>query len=358
MNDATLDERPARSRATETHIDVIRRLQAKIDDVTRPFVAQLQETPFSLLDFPDYPNVGDSAIWAGQLAWLRRSVQSAPTYTCDHRTEVSTLERDLADGPILLSGGGNFGDLWETLQGFRENVYSHFGRHRPIMQLPQSIHFDRPESVESARSAVARARQLTLLVRDLPSFEFANANFDCTVALCPDMAFALGPLERIGAPQIDVLLLLRGDKEGIDSSRMTQALPPGWSIEDWLDDDRLIYPRTKLTSVLRAVAQLRVRGGDRFVRRHYRQESLIANRMKRGLSQLSRARYIITDRLHVHILSTLMGIPHCFLDNSYGKISRFSAAFSTKWTGCSSAQNLNEAVGIAHDWLAAHGAAR
>lgn len=358
MNDAALDERPARSRANETHIDVIRRLQARIEDVTRPFVAELQETPYSLLDFPDYPNVGDSAIWAGQLAWLRRSARSAPTYTCDHSTEIATLARELPDGPILLSGGGNFGDLWIYIQGFRERVYSHFGGKHPIIQLPQSIHFDRAEAVESTKLAISRATAFTLLVRDLPSLEFARSNFDCSVALCPDMAFALGPLQRIGAPQIDVLLLLRDDKERLDSSLQTRKLPAEWSVADWLQDDRYLYSRSKAAAALKSVARLRVRRSDRFVRRHFRQQSLVENRMRRGIVQLSRARYIITDRLHVHILSTLMGIPHCFLDNSYGKISRFSSAFSTKWVGCSSAQSLDEAAEIARAWLDADGVSR
>ena len=36
----------------------------------------------------------------------------------------------------------------------------------------------------------------------------------------------------------------------------------------------------------------------------------------------------MTDRLHVHICSLLLGRPHAVLDNSYGKIRRFMDAFS------------------------------
>jgi exopolysaccharide biosynthesis predicted pyruvyltransferase EpsI len=36
----------------------------------------------------------------------------------------------------------------------------------------------------------------------------------------------------------------------------------------------------------------------------------------------------VTDRLHVHICSLLLGRPHAVLDNNYGKIRRFMAAFS------------------------------
>ena len=51
-------------------------------------------------------------------------------------------------------------------------------------------------------------------------------------------------------------------------------------------------------------------------------------RFGRGIRQISRARAIVTDRLHVHILSMLLGRPHAVLDNSYGKIARFMAAFT------------------------------
>ena len=37
---------------------------------------------------------------------------------------------------------------------------------------------------------------------------------------------------------------------------------------------------------------------------------------------------VITDRLHGHILSLLLGIPHVVLDNSYGKVR----AFYETWT--------------------------
>ena len=75
-------------------------------------------------------------------------------------------------------------------------------------------------------------------------------------------------------------------------------------------------------------------------------------RIDRGLRLLSRARYVITDRLHVHILCTLLDIPHCVLDNRYGKIARLSQAFGTRWAGVSQAATLPEAVATAREHLA------
>ena len=44
---------------------------------------------------------------------------------------------------------------------------------------------------------------------------------------------------------------------------------------------------------------------------------------------LSTGGLVVTDRLHAHILSLLLDIPHVLLDNSYGKV----AGFADQWTG-------------------------
>ena len=61
----------------------------------------------ALIDFPAHPNVGDSAIWLGERAYLRqRGVNVA--YTCDIKNySKSHLERSIGDGTILINGGGN-----------------------------------------------------------------------------------------------------------------------------------------------------------------------------------------------------------------------------------------------------------
>jgi pyruvyl transferase EpsO len=38
---------------------------------------------------------------------------------------------------------------------------------------------------------------------------------------------------------------------------------------------------------------------------------------------------VITDRLHAHILSLLLGIPNIILDNSYGKVRDFHETWTS-----------------------------
>ncbi|TIY00977.1 MAG: exopolysaccharide biosynthesis protein, partial [Mesorhizobium sp.] len=71
------------------------------------------------------------------------------------------------------------------------------------------------------------------------------------------------------------------------------------------------------------------------------------NRFRRGIRQISRGRAIVTDRLHVHICSLLIGRPHAVLDNSYGKIRRFMAAFSGGSDLSYKATSLDDGIGWA-----------
>lgn len=42
-----------------------------------------------------------------------------------------------------------------------------------------------------------------------------------------------------------------------------------------------------------------------------------------GQRLLGQGEIVVTDRLHAHILSTLMGITQVILDDSYGKVFQF-----------------------------------
>ncbi|WP_186312351.1 polysaccharide pyruvyl transferase family protein [Cereibacter sediminicola] len=317
--------------------DVTERLAGEIDANLAPLLPALAAEPFALLDFPNHGNVGDSAIWLGELSWLQRRAGRGPALTC----HVEERPGRLPPGPILLHGGGNFGDIWPQHQLFREAVLD---RHRghPVVQMPQSIHYADPSAIDRAARAIERHGAFTLLVRDRPSLELARRHFPCEVRLCPDMAFALGPLPRPAAPSLEGLMLLRTDREGV--GQPVPALPQGWRVEDWLEDDPAMY-RTVLTRTRRtALLSLDPRRLTRRARSLHMANQLAEWRLRRGVAQLSRARFVITDRLHVHIVATLLGLPHVFLDNSYGKIGRFSEAFGTLWDGASRADTLAEAM--------------
>lgn len=330
----------------QSHLDVIRRLQARIDEALGPLVPALQAKPYALLDFPDHGNVGDSAIWMGNIAWLDSRVKSAPALTCRCGTTMEELKAAMPEGVILLHGGGNFGDIWPAHQDFREAVLAAFPG-RPVVQLPQSIHYKDEAAITRTAEAIRRHGAFTLLVRDQPSYDLATSRFDCTVKLCPDMAFALGELPRSRAAEVDLLLALREDIEARPIAALPDPLPAGWLRSDWPADDPELHATALRQTRIATLLTLDRRKWGREARKLAFFNRLAARRMQAGLDQLSGARFVITDRLHVHILSTLLGLPHVFLDNSYGKIRRFSDCFGTTWEGASPADGMEEALGLA-----------
>jgi pyruvyl transferase EpsO len=74
---------------------------------------------------------------------------------------------------------------------------------------------------------------------------------------------------------------------------------------------------------------------------------LAKRRLRRGLRVLARGRVVITDRLHGHILSLMMGVPHVVLDNTYGKISSFHRTWTAGADGVRIAGSAAEAVALA-----------
>jgi pyruvyl transferase EpsO len=299
---------------------LVQGLGREVERTLRPLFAGVRRV--ALLDYPDFPNVGDSAIWLGQLAWLR-SLGLHPVYTADRKLySPERLRRRLGDGMIVFSGGGNLGDLWEDHQHFREAVVAAFPHNR-ILLLPQSMHFQHPDGLARARRAFDAHPRLTLALRDRESLARARAAFRAPTLLCPDMAFCLGPLERPLDPVEDQVRLLRTDQESRAGYGGGERAAGGC---DWAGDEG--------GGLLRIQAWLRgrvARGGPQERLRPLLSATYAPaarRRLARGLRLLSRGRRVVSDRLHAHILCLLLGIPHRLEDNSYGK----NGAFYRTWT--------------------------
>jgi pyruvyl transferase EpsO len=57
--------------------------------------------------------------------------------------------------------------------------------------------------------------------------------------------------------------------------------------------------------------------------------------------------YVVTDRLHAHVLSGLMGKPHVVLDNNYKKVSTIYNDYTGSFETAHFATDLVEAQEIA-----------
>lgn len=305
----------------------------------------------ALVNYPNHWNTGDPAIWLGALEALRR-IGVTVAYQCEWRTyHPAALRTSIGDGPILITGGGNLGDLWLNPQRFRERILKDFPDN-PVIQLPQSIWFEQQENIESFGRLCASHGNFLLLLREEQSLAFARSRFDVESVLCPDMAFALGPLQRAAPPQTNIFWLARSDAEA--RSQVAPSCGPDMECRDWIMPGpeelalwagaRVFRHNDRLTQLAlgdaEAARRLWPRLADTF-------EPMARARLARGASLLSHGRVVITDRLHGHILCLCLGIPHVLLDNSYGKVQ---STYRT-WTSQSSlvrwARSGEEAVELA-----------
>jgi pyruvyl transferase EpsO len=297
--------------------------------------------PVAIVGFPNYPNVGDSAIYLGQLALLRAIGVSRPVLVCDALSyDETVLRRAIGDGVILLTGGGNFGDLWPDAQHFRERVIAAFPKN-PIVQLPQTVHFESKDWARRARALVGAHRSFTLLARDEQSLDLARHEVGAESVLCPDVAFCLGALERASAPSRDLLWLMRSDKESASREFIEERVGP----RDWLDEER--EPLRELSYHLAGPARSAIAGPiiRPLLARTY--VSLANRRLRRGLELLASGRAIITDRLHGHVLSLMMGIPHVLVGDRFGKLEGFHRTWTSGIDGVRWAGSAERALDIA-----------
>ena len=299
-----------------------------------------------LADFPRHLNVGDQAIWLGERAALRAAGVEVLD-ACDRASySARRFGQALGGAPVLLNGGGNFGDLYPTHQALRERIFADLPGHR-VVQLAQSIHFGDPANLERARRAIATHGAVTLVVRDDRSESFAREHFEARVLRSPDMAFALGPSPRPVPASAPLVVQAREDKE-----RGREPVP-GIETHDWLgvlpaeDRPALARHRARL-----AVTTGRREAGGRFVavapgRRLGAYDAFARWNVDRGLRMLARGETVITDRLHGHILCCLMGIPHVLVGDRHGKIRDYwntwsHAAGLARW-----ADGFEEALALA-----------
>jgi len=297
-----------------------------------------------LLDIPNHANVGDNAILLGELVALKALGRRALYIPATPSSDGARLQRRIGSRPILLHGGGNLGDLWPAHQHLRERILAEFPGN-PIVQLPQSVAFSHADSIARARSAFERHRGFTLLVRDEQSRVFAAEHLGIRAILTPDAAFALGRLRPSRPPQRDVLVLARTDHE----ARAARRIPLGVATEDWTTPPVGLHERA-LQRIARELDRRPGRG--RAASDALAHAAVLAwggismEHLRRGIELLGSARVVVTDRLHAHILSLLLGIPHVVTDNVSGKIRSFYETWTRESELVTWADSLEQGVEI------------
>lgn len=273
---------------------------------------------YALLDFPHHHNVGDSAIFLGEMDFLVEKFGRLPAYICDTNADIDVIAEKVQDiDLIFLHGGGNFGDLYYGPHYLRLQVIKKL-QDKKIIQLPQTVFFQNVENALAISEAIEAHPDFTLLLRDEESRAFANSRFSCENALCPDAAHLLFGSLFAKRPKVDFAFLMRQDIERLD-------LNPGWlSGSESISGDWPVIERRSLSRrMLLKYVYLVDRSEDK-LRATYMDYLLWAKeRVESGLNFIGKGQVVVSDRLHGNILAGLIGRPHIAFDNNYGKLSNY-----------------------------------
>lgn len=273
-------------------------------------IATRTDLPYALVDYPNYLNPGDAAIWRGTVRLLPLLNGNPPAYS-------STLEafsharcrRAIGDGPVYFLGGGNFGNLYARHHQARLRVMRAV-KDNPQIHLPLSTAWTADDAALRGETAaiLPTLKHARFFAREARTQRDLASRFGIEAVLCPDLAHAM-EMPAVAAPTTARVHLLRRDGE---STGQGDALAE--QSRDWRD-----LPRLKLVNRLgKNLLKLP------FVARFGESMDWIASlKVKAATDHIARGRMLVTDRLHAMIIAQLIGREVAIFDNATGKVASY-----------------------------------
>lgn len=306
----------------------IEELKAKINCILTPLI----DNDYVLWDCPYHSNIGDTLIWEGERAFLKELPYKCLGYASHSTCVFPELSPDII---ILLHGGGNFGDIWRQSQDFRLEVIRRYPHNR-IIVFPQTIYYQDVTLMKEDVRIMAEHPRLTLCARDQESYDILKGNFQNPVLLVPDMAFCISSniLKKYRLKEQErILFLKRTDKELASASYSIERENLPIEVREWPSMEGRMLKMFLFEKWMGLNRRFNKWGLDYLYKcssgmiNWYAQRFLRAMLLKVGVEFVSSYRFVYTTRLHVMILSVLLGKECTFFDNSYGKNSIFYATW-------------------------------
>jgi pyruvyl transferase EpsI len=273
---------------------------------SNPALQGLDENRIFVIGTPTHGNLGDHAIAAAQIKFLN---DSFPGYRIIEvpmqiwKLQNKTMRRYMKETDILtILGGGWLGTLWFHNELTVRDIIKAYPDNK-IVIFPQTVFYEENENGNRERAKGAgfysAHDKLVFCLRDKASYDLVSGNgFISNHASClfaPDMALYLNESERDNGRD-GVLLCFRRDREKTLS-----------------ENDALVILR-----------YLHAHGVKyRYSSSKLNKEVPIAQRapaLEAKYEEFSKARLVITDRLHCMIFAAITGTPCVAMDNLSGKV--------------------------------------
>lgn len=264
---------------------------------------------------PSHGNIGDHVISFATMNYLHVVLSDAPVIEISIKEfpymlgilEKIVKEKDL----LILQGGGNMGNIYWTNERIRREVIKRFPDNRIII-FPETIYYENTiygsTDLMVSKRIYAKANHLTICARERVSYETMKALYKhADVILTPDIVCSFHFCALKSENKI-AKLFFRKDKEQCIDDQMRNA------IEKVLIEKNFHYEYSDML--------YQSRGYIGKANRKY----LVEGKVR----EISESALIITDRLHVMILSVLTGTP-CIV--FFGYNHKIESTYRTWFSG-------------------------
>lgn len=268
-----------------------------------------------LLDTPMHENLGDHAIVMAEQQFLDR-YRSENKYLELTAAEINHHERRYArltprNRIIVVHGGGFLGALWPDEEYRFRRILKAFSKHRVIV-FPQTVTFDMETEegrafFEESKRVYESHPNLTVFVREKKSEEFMRTYLPrIPCVLVPDIVTIMeADIPKHG--RNGILFCMRRDVEkNISQDELNMLIG---TVKRHYLDEKIDFTDTVV---------------DYMIQPKDREREVLSK-----LEQFSKAKLVITDRLHGMIFAALTNTPCIALSNSNGKVG---AVY--KWIKC------------------------
>ncbi|RKE77099.1 hypothetical protein EGI15_05715 [Chryseobacterium cucumeris] len=256
-----------------------------------------------LFQTPTHTNIGDHAIAEGQLKFFQENLPGHHIFEINQSQMKYFIEKYRnnikPDDLIFVHGGGNFGNEYMREENLRRMVIQNFPENKIIL-FPQTIYYSNDQIGESelkrTQDIFGKHKNLILTAREEKSFELMQKYFPKNkIILTPDIVlYTEYSFENEREYALEVI---RNDQESIltadDKDKITQILKGRF--------DKIINSDMHCDKI----TDLDIKS----VRK-----KILTNK----LLQFSKAKIVVTDRLHGMVLCIITGTP-CVVFSNYNQ---------------------------------------
>lgn len=248
----------------------------------------------------DYGNLGDIALTFAQKQMLLKYFPNHTPIEVPSSISMGELKGYIhsvtKDDIVTIIAGGNMGDVWSWFEVRRQLIITKLKRNI-IFQFPQTTTYTSTKLgqnlIESARE-IYKGNRIKMLAREKMSYAFIQKNFSCQSFLTPDIVMTLKYWHN--HQRNGLLLCLRDDREKKLSN----------------DNQSEIMKIIETTNMDVSFVDTKVDGTFIYNERY--------NLLEHFIERVSKAKIIVTDRLHGMIFAYITGTPAVVLPNSNNKI--------------------------------------